>query len=128
MAACTDYLWHVSTGYAVQGGRLLDPGQRFLCSAEEGVQLEARGKAVRDPEAGGARVATWCWYEATAAFDRAGRLVHRGERFACADAEGAALAASGKAARLPWMELAPNITILPGARLARGRSVFRRNP
>lgn len=102
-----DFRWFVAVTYAPHGGRLLDPGQRFLCGAGEGRELERNGWAIADPTAAGVRVVSSWWHEAVVPFDFAGRHHHAGHRFVCPPAVGAALELAGKVIRLPW--LAPQI-------------------
>ena len=98
-----DHFWHVAVSYAHSGGRIWDPGQRFICSAAEGLQLEANGHAIRDTAADGLRVTSASWYEARAEIDTAGGTVCKGQRFTCPDSEGARLESADQAVRLPWL-------------------------
>ena len=130
MTGAQTYVWCVASTYVLSAGRLIDPGETFICATAEAADLSARGKAVRDAHTPGVRVTTRCVHAALVdGLVVNGRSLRRGEDFACTDDEGACLAAAGHAVRLPWKALPALYEPTPPAVLPqRGRSVFRRNP
>jgi hypothetical protein len=111
-----DYRCFVAVTYTPHAGRLLDPGQRFLCATDEGAALERAGWAIADPAAPGVRVVSSWWHEAVSHFVHDGQTRHAGQRFVCSPAAGAALEAAGKAVRLVWLPPQIERQVLPAAR------------
>jgi hypothetical protein len=122
------YTWCTARTYIAHASRLVDPGQRFLCAPDEATALVARGKASRDTHTPGVRVTTRCMHAALVnGLVVNGRRLLLGDRFECTDDEGAELAATGQAVRVPWQPLPALYEPLAPTLPQRARSVFRRS-